>query len=157
MRDFSEAESKLWRSLMRLNAELPPVLDQDLAHAVGLSLSEFAVLLTLAEARDGERRMNQLAIASGLSPSRVTRVVGDLQRRGLAEKRRSDVDARGAVAGITEAGKALAHQAYPVQVDRSRELLFDHIAEPEIAALGELLESILKRTIAVARPDSGKR
>src|ERR1700704_4466232 len=103
MRDFTEDEDRLWRTLMRLNGALPRLLDDDLRSS-GLTLSEFAILLVLSEADGGELWMSGLASAAGLSPSRTTRVVADLERRGFAEKVRSDVDARSAVAKVTQEG-----------------------------------------------------
>ncbi|RLP84082.1 MarR family transcriptional regulator [Mycetocola lacteus] len=153
MEDLTPDENTLWRALMKLNSELPPILDQDLVHAAGLTLSEFAVLLTLDEAEAGELRMNQIAASCGLSPSRVTRVVAVLERRGLAEKRRSDVDARGAVAAMSDAGRERLRRAYPVQVDRARALLFDHLDADQVRALGTALDALLNRTIEAAGPE----
>ena len=52
--------------------------------------------------------MADLANAAALSASRMTRLVDDLQARGLVTKRTSSVDARGNVAKLTPAGLAQA-------------------------------------------------
>jgi DNA-binding MarR family transcriptional regulator len=151
MRDFTEDEDRLWRTLMRLNGALPRLLDDDL-RGTGITLSEFAVLLVLSEAENGELWMSGLASAAGLSPSRTTRVIADLERRGFAQKVRSDVDARSAVAKVTEKGRAAARQAYPVQVDRAREALFDHLDPAEVRAAADTLEPFLRRVRELSRP-----
>ena len=151
MRDFSEDEDRLWRTLMRLNGALPRLLDDDLRDS-GLTLSEFAVLLVLSEAEGGELWMTGLASGAGLSPSRTTRVVADLERRGLAEKVKSDVDARSAVAKVTQRGRDAVRKAYPIQVDRAREALFDHLDSTQVAVAADMLEPFLRRVRQLSRP-----
>jgi DNA-binding MarR family transcriptional regulator len=151
MKDFDEQENRLWRSLMRLNGALPRLLEDDLMRRAGLGLSEFAVLLVLTEAGSAGRRMSDLAFAGGLSPSRATRVVSELERRGLVEKTRSENDARGNVAVATAAGRRAFRSAYPVQVDRAREILFDHMEPAVVEALADALSQLLRRVNATQR------
>lgn len=151
MHDFTEDEDRLWRTLMRLNGALPRLLDDDLRGS-GLTLSEFAVLLVLSEAKSGELWMSGLASAAGLSPSRTTRVVADLERRGYAEKVKSSVDARSAVARVTQQGRDAVRKAYPIQVDRAREALFDHLDPAQVRVAADLLEPFLRRVRELGRP-----
>jgi DNA-binding MarR family transcriptional regulator len=151
MEDFDEREDRLWRALMRLNGALPRLLEDDLARGTGLTLSEFGVLLVLTEAENGSLRMSDLAAAAGISPSRVTRVVSELERRGLVEKMRSAQDARSAMATVTQAGGAAVRAAYPVQVDRARKVLFQHLAPAEVEATIAVLEPLLSRVVAESR------
>jgi DNA-binding MarR family transcriptional regulator len=151
MRDFTEDEDRLWRTLMRLNGALPRLLDDDLRGS-GLTLSEFAVLLVLAEAKGGRLRMGDLATASGLSPSRTTRVVTELERRGFADKVKSDLDARSAVARVTPQGRSTVKKAYPIQVDRARRVLFDQLDPAQVRAAAEMLEPVLSRVLQSSRP-----
>jgi DNA-binding MarR family transcriptional regulator len=151
MRDFTEDEDRLWRTLMRLNGALPRLLDDDLRGS-GLTLSEFAVLLVLSEAESGELWMSGLAATAGLSPSRTTRVVADLERRGFAEKVKSSVDARSAVARVTQQGRDAVRKAYPIQVDRARGALFDHLDPAQIQAAAAMLEPFLRRVLELNRP-----
>jgi DNA-binding MarR family transcriptional regulator len=151
VKDFDEQEDQLWRSLMRLIGALPRLLDEDLVRGAGLSLSEFAILLVLAEAGTTGRRMNDLAYAGRLSPSRATRVVAELERRGLVQKSKSDSDARGNVAVATPAGRKAFRSAYPIQVNRAREILFDHLTSAEVAALADALSQLLGRVNSAER------
>ena len=151
MNDFDDEEDRLWRSLMRLNGALPRLLDEDLVRGAGLSLSEFAILLVLSEAGASGQRMSVLAHAGRLSPSRATRVVAELERRGLVEKSRSESDARGNVAVVTAAGRKVFRSAYPIQVKRAREILFDHLTPTEVAALSDALSLLLGRVGAAER------
>ena len=149
--DFNEQEDRLWRSLMRLNGALPRLLDADLVRGAGLSLSEFAILLVLSEAGAAGRRMSDLARAGRLSPSRATRVVAELEQRGLVEKSKSESDARGNVAVATPAGREAFRSAYPIQVKRAREILFDHLTPAEVSDLAEAMSLLLHRVGAAER------
>jgi DNA-binding MarR family transcriptional regulator len=151
MDDFDENEDRLWRSLMRLNGALPRLLEADLVRGAGLSLSEFAILLVLTEAGADGRRMSDLAHAGRLSPSRATRVVAELEHRGLVEKSQSESDARGNVAVATAAGREAFRSAYPIQINRAREILFDHLSAKEVAGLADSLSELLSRVGAAER------
>ena len=95
---LSPAEEALWRATMRILKVLPRHLDTDLIRGAGLTASEYTTLMSLSEAPDRELRMSDLANATGLSASRTTRLVDDLQSRGLVTKVASSSDARGNVA-----------------------------------------------------------
>ncbi len=151
MHELTDDEDRLWRTLMRLNGALPRLLDDDLRTS-GITLSEFGVLLVLSEAESGELWMSGLASAAGLSPSRTTRVVADLERRGLAEKVKSSVDARSAVARVTHQGRDAVRNAYPVQVGRAREALFDHLDSAQVRDAVDILEPFLRRLRELSRP-----
>ncbi|MGC0362934.1 DNA-binding MarR family transcriptional regulator [Rhodococcus sp. 27YEA15] len=142
---FTAPEDRLWRALMHVNALLPSVLEGDLQRAFRISLSQFAALLHLSEAEGGRMRMSELASAATLSPSRITRVIAELQRSGLVEKVTSTEDGRGMVAVITEAGRELAALGYPVQVARARALFLEHLDESEIDHMGSVLEAVAAR------------
>ena len=62
--------------------------------------------MSLSEVPGRELRMSDLAGATDLSASRMTRVVDELQSRGLVTKRASAEDGRGHVASLTPAGLA---------------------------------------------------
>ena len=85
---------------------LPRRLDSDLLRAVGIRANEYLTLMSLSEAPGGELRMSDLADAAALSASRMTRLVDELQSRGLVMKRASADDGRGHVAILTPAGLA---------------------------------------------------
>src|SRR6478735_12516514 len=91
-------EELLWRALMRIVVALPRQLDSDMVRATGLTANEYKTLMGLSEAPNRELRMAELANATGLSASRMTRLVDDLQSLGYVIKRASTVDGRGNVA-----------------------------------------------------------
>ena len=119
---LSPAEEALWRAIMRILKVLPRHLDSDLIRGAGVSASEYTTIMHLSEAPNRELRMSDLASATGLSASRMTRLVDDLQHVLLVSKVASSTDARGNVARLTTRGMAKLRAAWPVHVASVRTL-----------------------------------
>jgi DNA-binding MarR family transcriptional regulator len=124
---LSTTEDVLWRALMRIVMSLPRRLDGDLLRAVGINANEYLTLMYLSEAAGRELRMAELADATALSASRMTRLVDELQSRGLVTKRASADDGRGNVASLTRAGRSKLRTAWGIHVSSLRALVFDHV------------------------------
>ena len=139
---LSPAEESLWRALMRIVKALPRDLDSDLLRGSGLSASEYTTIMHLSEAPNRELRMNDLASATGLSASRMTRLVDDLQSRLLVTKVASSTDARGNVARLTPRGMAKLRAAWPVHLESVRTLFFDHIDKASLKTVAHALSAV---------------
>jgi len=152
---LSATEDVLWRALMRIVVSLPRRLGDDLVRTVGISVNEYLALMSLFEAAGRELRMSDLADATALSASRVTRLVDELQARGLVTKRASAEDGRGNVARLTTAGLSKRTTAWGVHLSSVRALVFDHIdpttTEDATRALGEIAARFGGRRSGVAR------
>ena len=142
MEGFSQEEWVLWRSLGRLIHVLPRVVDEDLMRASGLSGTEYAVLANLRFAPGHGLRMAELAAATSLSASRITRVVDGLRSRGLVRKDRHAADARGAVAALTGEGLDRLRAADPHHAASARGRVLDHVPPDSVAELGEVLRRV---------------
>jgi DNA-binding MarR family transcriptional regulator len=81
--------------------------------------------MCLSEAPRRELRMADLANAAALSASRMTRLVDDLQSRGLVTKRTSSDDGRGNIAKLTPAGLAKLKTAWPTHLASVRRVFND--------------------------------
>lgn len=146
-------EEILWRSLVELLVRLPRVLDEEFGREAKVGMAEYAVLVALSEAPDRQLRMSELAGATALSRSRITRVVDDLVRRSLVTRRKCDLDARSAVATITAEGVAVLAAAYPGHLARVRALVLDHITPHERRTMTQVLDRVL--TALREGPDGG--
>ena len=73
----------------------------------GLTLSQYALL----EGLHGRRaaRVQELAAGAGISASTATRILDALERRGIVERSRSDVDRRAVSVSLTAIGSELLH------------------------------------------------
>ncbi|MFF4304856.1 MarR family winged helix-turn-helix transcriptional regulator [Streptomyces sp. NPDC001601] len=138
-------EERLWRALMRVIVALPRSLDDDLLRSTGLTLTEYAVLMNLSEAENQELRMTDLASATALSASRITRVVDALQSRGQVVKRRYEWDARGNVATLTPEGLKRLQDAYPVHLASARRRVVDLLDGRSVAAMARQFEAVVEK------------
>jgi DNA-binding MarR family transcriptional regulator len=139
---LSASEEVMWRALMRIVKTLPRHLDSDLVQSAGLTASEYTMLMHLSEAPNRERRMADLAEATGLSASRTTRLVADLQSRGLVTKRGSAADGRSNIAKLTTQGMAKLRSAWPAHLASVRKRVFDHIDEPILQRTAQALSAV---------------
>ncbi|MER5792901.1 MarR family winged helix-turn-helix transcriptional regulator [Streptomyces sp. NPDC090499] len=138
-------EERLWRALMRVIVALPRSLDDDLLRSTGLTLTEYVVLMNLSEAENQELRMTDLASATALSASRITRVVDALQSRGQVVKRRYEGDARGNVATLTPEGLKRLQDAYPVHLASARKRVVDLLDGRSVPAMVRQFEAVVEK------------
>jgi DNA-binding MarR family transcriptional regulator len=136
---LSPTEEVLWRAVMRIIKVIPRHLDSDLNRGAGLTASEYTTIMHLSEGPSRERRMADLASATDLSASRMTRLVDDLQSRGLVTKTASSSDARVNVAKLTPRGMAKLKSAWPVHLASVRRCFFDAI---DAAALDSVANAL---------------
>ncbi|MDP9302251.1 MAG: MarR family transcriptional regulator [Actinomycetota bacterium] len=140
---LDELQFRAWQAFVYAHATVVPRLDQELAEAVGLSLNQFEILTWLARAGRRGLRMSDLASRVVLSPSGVTRVVDQLERRGLVERCVFEGDKRGSLATLTSQGRMLLRKAANVHVVGLREHFLDHMSRTELEHLATALEGIL--------------
>src|SRR3954454_23193227 len=81
------AREAAWIGLLQAHHELTRAIDAALSAEHRLTLSAYEVLSRLAHADDGHLRMSQLAERSGLSLSRVSRVIDALEQRAVVARR----------------------------------------------------------------------
>jgi DNA-binding MarR family transcriptional regulator len=141
---LTPSEEVLWRALNRIMVALPRALDSDLIHATGLTLNEYATLMFLSEAPNQELRMADLAAATALSASRITRLVEGLQARDLVTKRPSPEDGRGNTARPTPQGLAKLKSAYAAHLSSARHRVIDHVDAAALGQTARALESVAK-------------
>ncbi|MFE4950778.1 MarR family winged helix-turn-helix transcriptional regulator [Leifsonia sp. NPDC056665] len=150
VRPFDDVEDRAWRALVHVADLLPRHLDNEMEDARRISVKEFAILLHLSESQDSTLRMSTLAADVGLSPSRTTRVVETLRRRGWIQKSPDASDGRATTVAITDSGRAQVGPAYDVQVEGARRILFDHITREDAEQLARVLRRL---SITLARED----
>ena len=141
---FDELELAMWQGMLRAHALVIRALDETLARRHGLAVSEFDVLITLANAPDRELRMSELAERVMLSPSGLTRLVTRLENAGLVRRRPSGDDGRSYLSCLTDQGLAKLDEARPTHNAVIRELFLDRIPRRERAALARAWRAIDK-------------
>jgi DNA-binding MarR family transcriptional regulator len=136
---LTPTEEALWRAVMRIVKVIPRHLDNDLIRGAGLTASEYTTIMHLSEAPKRELRMADLASATDLSASRMTRLVDDLQSRGFVTKTVSSRDARGNVAKLTPRGMTKLKSAWPVHLASVRRRFLDCL---DPTAVGEVATAL---------------
>jgi DNA-binding MarR family transcriptional regulator len=142
VKPLSPSEEALWRAVMRIVKVIPRHLDGDLIRGAGLTASEYTTIMQLSEGPNRELRMADLANATNLSASRMTRLVDDLQSRGLVTKTASSSDARGNVARLTPRGMAKLKSAWPVHLASVRHRFLDFIEAAAVEGVANALAEV---------------
>lgn len=142
----SRAEAFL--GLVRAGDDLVRSLDKSLQKRSGLGLHQFEVLLFLGVfAKDGTMRLSDIRQSLPLSQSRVSRVVTELESRGLVARSGDPEDSRAVLVTILDDGVELFKSAQDPHLDDLDELLFSHLTDEEIHQLGAICEKLLGRSV----------
>src|SRR5580693_8549934 len=99
--EWSPRHADAWIGLLETHKQLTRMLDAELESRYGLSLSGLELLARLAAAPGQCLRLTALATEAGLSLSRVSRLAGALEGRGLIERKPCGEDARAVEAHLT--------------------------------------------------------
>jgi len=130
-----------WQALIRAHATLMRKLATDLVEDIGLTLGDFDVLAQLGRA-GGELRISELAAQAYSSRSGMTRRIDRLVDEGLVARTNTDVDGRGVVVGLTDAGVARLAEAAPAHLRRVRELFVEKLTDEDLSSLTSSLGKV---------------
>ena len=133
-------EEAFLRAFARAILTVPRAFDADLLREQRMSLSEYSALMHLSEAPGRRLRMSDLAGASALSLSGMTRIVNRLEGQGLVHRERSCSDGRGWNAVLTDAGLERLRQAWPTHLASVRRHVFDHLNDVDVPAFATALQ-----------------
>jgi DNA-binding MarR family transcriptional regulator len=132
---WSDTHADAWIGLLETHKRLTRALDAELEAQFGLSLSGVEVLGRLAAAQGRCLRLSALAGETGLSLSRISRIVDTLEARKLVERRSTETDARAVEAHLLQAGLDLVRQAQSSHFDSVQQRFFSQLSQAEIEML----------------------
>lgn len=132
---LTPSENTAWLQLVTMMIVLPGSLDSQLERDEDLNMVEYMVLAMLSDAPDRERRMSQIAALINISPSRLSRIAGRLEKKGLITRTMAQDDRRAVLARLTDDGFAKLVQAAPGHVAEVRERIFDRLSAEQVAQL----------------------
>jgi DNA-binding MarR family transcriptional regulator len=132
---WREPHAGAWLGLLQAHRQLTRELESRLEARFGLSLSGLELLGRLAAAPGRRQRLSALAGATGLTLSRISRIVDAFEHRGLVERRACPEDARATNAWLTDAGLELARGAQAAHVADVERVFFDELSAAELEAL----------------------
>ena len=141
---LSEVETSFWIPLVEISADLVRVIDKQTkskmqAHT---NFTEAALLAYLAGVFESGMSMTELSNRLNLSASRVTRIIQDMEAKGLVTRNQSKLDKRSNIVRITKVGVARLNEDGPVHIDTIREIVFSKLNEAEMKTLAKLLVRI---------------
>ena len=145
---WSDTHKDAWIGMLETHKRLTRALDAELEAQHGLTLSGVECLGRLAAADDRALRLSALATATGLSLSRISRIVDTLEARELVERRSSPEDARAVEAHLTPAGLALVREAQASHFASVQERFFEQLSDEELEVLARVFGRFAPRAAA---------
>ena len=143
---WTEAHADAWIGLLETHKQLTRAFDAELTAQHGLSLSGLELLARLAAADDRQMHLTALAGASGLSLSRVSRIIAVLEERRLVDRTACPSDARAVHARINDAGLKLVRGAQSTHFASVQAAFFDQLDDDEIATLARVFGRFAPRS-----------
>ena len=141
---LSPTRAEAFLGLIRAGHVLADRLTSELEAEHGISLRAFEVLLFLAVfAPEGRLRMTELTERAPLSQSRVSRLVTDLEARGLVQRSPAETDGRGITVSITSKGITKFKEAQETHLTGLEGLLFSHLSDTDIRRLAAITTRII--------------
>ena len=131
-----------WAAVLRAHAAVLPRLERAVGR-VGLSLTWYDVLLVLNSAPDRMLTMTELGRRAVVSRERVSRVVSELEREGLVERRRNPDDRRSSFAAITSEGRQRLRTAAPLYLDVVDAHFIGHMSAREADVVTKALSKVV--------------
>lgn len=132
--------SDAWRAFFGASTRLNGALEANLKRDVGVTLSDYSILLALYESPKYQLRMGEISQLVGFSPSRLTYLVSQMVKAKLIARVPSGDDGRGYLAQLTTAGKHVAIVANSVYQETVRERVLDKLSDEEIDCIVHLIE-----------------
>lgn len=141
-------ELAAWLANSAIMISLPAALDARMQRESQLTFFEYMVLSVLSEQPEHTLQMSDLAARTAASLSRLSHVVGRLEKRELLTRARIPGSGRRTTATLTEAGYEAVVEAAPGHVAAVREYLMDDLEPHDLMALrriGTAVDAAIKR------------
>ncbi len=133
---FTETEGIAWGKLLSVHAAMLRQLEAMLQTEYHISHGEFEVLLRLSWATDHRMRIRDLAEASVLTRSGMSRLVDRLEAAGLVRRETAAEDGRGAYAILTPSGQERGAAAEASNIALVKALFLSLYTESELEQMG---------------------
>jgi DNA-binding MarR family transcriptional regulator len=143
-RRLDERQRLMWKTYRDLNQELSTVLEEQLLRDAGLSGSEYAVLVELSYAPGGVLRARELGSELGWDRSRLSHLVGRMEKRRLVAREECEEDARGSMVRLTGAGRAAVEGVAPEHSEAIRRYFFNALSSDELETLAAAFDRLLE-------------
>ncbi|MBX4171939.1 MULTISPECIES: MarR family transcriptional regulator [Rhodococcus] len=144
---LSDTEHDLWRTYLDATRLLLQQLDRQLVRDTGISFTDYEILVVLSEAPQQRLRMRELAEASTVTRSGITRAVTRLENAGWVRRVHCESDKRGAWAELTDCGAATLAAAAPGHVAAVRANMLDLLSPRDITTMTYRFDEIRRHIL----------
>lgn len=131
-----------WRAFIETAELVRSVLGGRLQAGSGLSMGDYAVLLSLKEAAGNRLRSSALAADVGWERSRLSHHLSRMERRGLVRREDCADDSRGAEVVATADGLAAFRRASIPHLRDVQELFIEALTPAQLAALDDVVVTV---------------
>jgi len=139
---WTETETGAWTGLVQAQQRLIDKVEQELKKKGLPPLTWYDVLWELESSDGGIRRLNDLGKRVLLDKYNVTRLVQRLEQEGLVARDQCPQDGRGVTACITDKGRKLRKEMWPVYEQVVRENFLSKFNQKELKELKNFIERI---------------
>ena len=139
---LDERQRLMWKAYRDLYQELSTVMEDQLLRDAGLSGSEYAVLVELSHSPDGVLRARELGSELGWDRSRLSHLVGRMEKRRLVAREECEEDARGSMVRLTDAGRATVDGVAPEHSEAIRRYFFNALSDDELEAFATVVDRL---------------
>lgn len=138
---LDEREMAAWKPFVVSAMHLMAQLERDLKKAFDVTLLDHGILLMLRHSKAG-LTMGHLADQFGTEASVITYRLARLEKRGFAQRLRSEKDSREVHARITPFGEELCDHMGPVHITSVRNHFIDHVPRKDLPAIADAFEKL---------------
>jgi DNA-binding MarR family transcriptional regulator len=140
---LDQDEQRMWRSVLRMYAQLTGALAQALKADSEMSISDYEVLAILSEAPDQMLRARELRCELQWEKSRLAHHVRRMEQRGYVRRETCTDDSRAPLVCLTKTGHSAIRAAAPAHVARVRELFFAALTPEQARSMRKAAEAVL--------------
>lgn len=151
---LSDQEVETWLNIWSFQVWLPARLEAQLKRDAGISHYDYFALSRLWTAEDHTLRMSELAAASDMTLSHLSRVITRLEKQGAVRRLPDPEDGRSTLAQLTERGLELLQHTTPGHVSEVRRLIFDNLDADEQDQFSEAMSKIVRVLGSERKQDS---
>jgi DNA-binding MarR family transcriptional regulator len=143
---LAEHELAAWRGMLEVHARVTRQLDAQMHAEHGLSITEYEVLMFLADAPGHRMRMSEIAEGVLLSRSGCTRLVDRLVELGHVTRSAATTDGRGLYAELTDAGLTKIEAARRTHREGIRRFFLEHVTSTDQIVLADIWKRFQAQT-----------
>jgi len=151
---FTNAEGAAWGKLLNVHSVITRRLEEMLQTQYQISHGEFEVLLRLSWATGNRMRIWELAEASVLTHSGMSRLVERLVRAGLVRRESAAEDKRGAYAVLLPAGQERLNSAEASNIELVKQFFLSRYSEEELEQMASFWKRFLEYEGALAKDEN---